>query len=172
MSKAHCDEGMSVGFPMDIRMGYDLNSKRGQAMAWERIWLQEPKLVFMAPVCTAWSPLSNATPEPKRSLKREEAMPMVNFCVKVAKHQIKGKRLFILENPSASAMWSLPIMKALSDGTAGVTRVNTHLCCFGMVDPVSGLSMRKSISLLGNLPNELKEDVIKVCKRDLSLIHI
>ena len=29
MSKA----GMSVGFPMDIRMGYDLSSKMGQAMA-------------------------------------------------------------------------------------------------------------------------------------------
>ena len=91
---------------------------------------------------------------------------MVNFCIKVAKHQIKGKRLFIIENPSASAMWSLPIVKALSDGTAGVARVNTHVCCFGMIDPVSGLSMRKSISLLSNLPNELKEDVIKVCKRD------
>ena len=47
MSKAHCDEGMSVGFPMDIRMGYDLNSKRGQAMAWEQIWLQEPSLVLV-----------------------------------------------------------------------------------------------------------------------------
>ena len=138
----------------------------GQAMARARICLQKPRMVFMAPVCTAWSPLSNATPEPKRSQKREEAMPMVNFCIKVAKHQLKGKRLFIIENPSASAMWSLPHMKALSEGTDNVVRVNTHLCCFGMVDPVSGLSMRKSISLLSNISHELKEDVIRMCSRE------
>ena len=120
----------------------------------------------MAPVCTAWSPLSNATPEPIRSQKREEAMPMVNFCIKVARHQLKNKKLFIIENPSASAMWSLPNMKALSEGADDVVRANTHLCCFGMIDPVSGLPMRNSISLLSNISHELKGDVIRMCKRD------
>ena len=39
MSMAHSKLGMSIGFPMDIRMGYDLCDRRGQLMAWERIRL-------------------------------------------------------------------------------------------------------------------------------------
>ena len=77
-----------------------------------------------------------------------------------------NKIFFIIENPSASAMWSLPSMKSLSHGSNRVVRANTHMCCFGLVDPVSGLPMRKSMSLLSNISRELEEDVIKMCKRD------
>ena len=57
-------------------------------------------------------------------------------------------------------------MKNLCDTMSGVTRLNTHMCCFRLVDPVSGLRMRKSMRFLNNMPSGSMKDVIKTCTRD------
>ena len=71
-------------------------------------------------------------------------MPMVEFCIKVARDQDSNNKYFIIKNPSASAMWSHPDMKGLYSIVPGLARINIHMCCYGLVDPVSGIPMRKS----------------------------
>ena len=78
ISKACIDMGLVVGTPMDLNTGFDLNKATGQAKAWRQIKKQHPQLVFMAPVCTAWSALSNTSPkeviEEKRSSSSHGAL--------------------------------------------------------------------------------------------------
>ena len=97
--------GLSVGPPIDIRTGFDLNSRSGQKRAMEIILEQQPECVFMAPVCSPWSQWSNMKDEKTRLSDRKAFMPMVRFVVQVALHQIKHGRRFVIENPRDSAMW-------------------------------------------------------------------
>jgi len=71
ISKACIDMGLVVGTPMDLNTGFDLNNAKGQAKAWRQIKKQHPQLIFMAPVCTVWSALSNSSPKEVEK-KRDE----------------------------------------------------------------------------------------------------
>ena len=96
--------GLVVGTPMDLNTGFDLNKATGQAKAWRQIKKQHPPLIFMAPVCTAWSPLSNSSPKGVVEEKRKAVLPMVHFTIKVAKYQAARDRYFVIENPAASQL--------------------------------------------------------------------
>ena len=113
-SGACAHEGLMVGQPVDLRLGFDLNTKDGQARAWTLIQQQNPEVVFMAPVCTPWSPLRNIAPLEVREAERKIMLPMVKFCVQVALYQKSKGRFFIIENPENSAMWNQEDMAALA----------------------------------------------------------
>ena len=68
-------------------------------MTWELFCKHMPVFAFLAPVCTAWSALSNATPLLVRMEKREKAMPMVRFTIQVAQYQHEVGSYFMIENP-------------------------------------------------------------------------
>ena len=97
ISKAMKQQGFVVGPPIDIATGYDLNAESGQAKAWELMADLEPNFTFLAPVCTAWSALSNATPYDLRMRKREAVMPMVDFTIGIATYQHEMGRYFMIE---------------------------------------------------------------------------
>ena len=58
---------MSVGPPIDVKTGYDLMTKQGQEDTWQIMRDGNPLITFLAPPCTAWSPLSNTTPPEERN---------------------------------------------------------------------------------------------------------
>ena len=58
-SAACADAGLVVGPPVDLKTGFDLNTKAGQQKAWDIIVRQRPSVVFMAPVFTPWSQIQN-----------------------------------------------------------------------------------------------------------------
>jgi hypothetical protein len=101
---------------------------------------QNPEVVFMAPVCTPWSPLRNIAPLEVREAERKIMLPMVKFCVQVALHQKSKGRFFIIENPENSAMWNQEDMAALA-ALEGSNWGTTDMCCYGLRDPVSSLLM-------------------------------
>jgi len=151
VSSACADNGLRVAAPIDLRTGFDLAAREGQKRAWNQIEEQQPTVVFMAPLCSPWSSLSNATPEPQRSEKRRASMPLVLFCHDVAWHQIKHGRFFIIENPQSSAMWNLEDMLKLA-ASPGVTWVTSQMCSFGLKDPMSHMPMKKAMSFFHSFP--------------------
>ena len=54
------------------------------------------------------------SPDWKRQQDRDAHMPMVVFCIHVAKHQMPKGRFFITENPTTNAMWRVPDMVVLA----------------------------------------------------------
>jgi hypothetical protein len=80
------DIGLITGPPVDINTGFDLLTEEGQKSTWKLIKLGQPLVIFMAPVCTAWSSLSNTRPEAERMKRRAEAYPMVEFCSEIAQY--------------------------------------------------------------------------------------
>ena len=52
-----------VGNSVDLRSGFDLNSRTGQRKAMKIIEEQEPTVSWMAPKCGPWSLLQNANPQ-------------------------------------------------------------------------------------------------------------
>ena len=98
-------QGFAVGPPIDIATGYDLNAEPGQAKAWKLMVDLEPVFTFLAPVCTAWSALSNATPYALRMSKREAVMPMVDFTIGIATYQHEVGRYFMISDQPHAGRW-------------------------------------------------------------------
>jgi hypothetical protein len=121
------DIGLSTGPPVDINTGFDLLTEEGQQATWELIKSGQPLVIFMAPVCTAWSSLSNTRPEAERIKRRAEAYPMVEFCSEIAQYQQRAGKYFIIENPETSQMWNTPPMMAVAD-EEDVNRSTVHMC--------------------------------------------
>jgi hypothetical protein len=105
--------GMRVGAPIDLRTGFDLNSRAGKKRAMKVIIEQQPEVTHMAPLCAPWSQWSNMKDDQKKADDRKQAMPMVNFCATVALHQIQHGRKFIIENPRESSIWYVHCMQDL-----------------------------------------------------------
>ena len=129
LSQASSINGLSVGSPIDLRTGFDLNSRKGQQKAMQIILDQKPEIIHMAPLCSPWSPWSNMKDEHTRWEDRKKAMPMVRFCAQVALHQIKHGRKFIIENPKDSAIWKVHCFLDLM-ALAGVTYGTLDFCAF------------------------------------------
>ena len=105
VSQCSAVEGLRVGPPVDLRNGFDLNTRKGQTYAMKLILRQEPEVVYMSPVSGPWDPHANSKPSEQRYYDRQKVLPMVRFCAQVAIHQIRHGRKFIIENPQNSAIW-------------------------------------------------------------------
>ena len=66
---------------------------------------QKPTWIHMAPLCGPWSQMQNINDQSTVEAKRRKYMPMVEFCAKVAIHQLENGRYFTIENPATSKMW-------------------------------------------------------------------
>ena len=97
---------------------------------------QNPKVIHMAPKCTAWCAWSTAKGSEQCEADRQSDLPMVRFCAQVALHQISRDKYFIIENPKDSAMWKVHCFRHLLS-EAAVTWDNLNFCAWGMQDPVS-----------------------------------
>ena len=93
-----------VGSRVDLRTGFDLNTRAGKAKAMQIILEQKPSVIHMASKCTARCMWSAAKGAAQCEADRLKDLPMVRFCAQAAMHQIAHGRHFILENPKDSAM--------------------------------------------------------------------
>ena len=113
---AACKEaGMTTGTPIDIKTGFDMLTVQGQNDARSLIHAGLPIVVFMAPVCTSWSSLSNVLPYEERIRRRDESYPFIEFCSDIAHFQIELGRYFIIENPETSQIWNTRLMQSLAE---------------------------------------------------------
>ena len=167
ITSACAEVGLTTGPPIDIKNGYDLLTKQGQDDTWGVIRAGSPTVVFMAPVCTSWSTLSNTLSEEERTRRRSESYPIVEFCAVVASYQRQLHRYFIIENPETSQIWNTEPMSDIAN-MKGVHRSTVHTCAYGLKDPVSGMPMKKPMSFLHNIPMTMFADLIKQGRGDLT----
>ena len=131
---------------------------------WEIILRQEPETVFMAPPCGPFSNWQNMSDWWTVQAKQKKAMPLIDFCIKVAHHQLSHGRYFIIENPQSSQIWNLPKMLQLAE-QIGVTWNILDQCMYGLHDPVSGLPHLKPTCLMHNLMPSLMIPCFRRCER-------
>ena len=96
--------------------------------------------------------------------KRRKYMPMVEFCVKVAIHQLENGRYFTIENPATSKMWYTNCFERLLRHYM-VGYGTLDMCAYGLLDP-SGYYYYKPTSLVRNF-GEALQPVFKRCSNGL-----
>ncbi len=100
MTKAMSLTGLTVAAPVDLKTGFDLLTKEGQTKCMEVIKRQCPTVIFLAPVCTAWSQWNNLRDPAEVTAVRRKMMPMISFSDAATRHQIGMGRYFLREKPS------------------------------------------------------------------------
>ena len=160
MSQMAAQSGLRCGQPIDLRTGFDLANPQSQKKVLDILEKQQPTIVFMAPVCGPFSQLQNLN-SPYVHDKMKRAMPMIDFCIKVAEYQIKRGRYFIIENPQTSRIWYTKSFQGLLK-QYDVDWDTLHMCAFGMKDP-KGYYYYKPTSLMFNVPRDVMQVVFKTC---------
>ena len=163
--------GLRAGPPVDLRTGFDLNSRQGQKRAMKLILDQQPEVVFMAPLCAPWSQWSNMKDPDRRHSDRQAVMPMVRFVAQVAIHQLRIGKYFIIENPRDSAIWYVHCMADLLR-LSGVTWDELHFCAYGMKDPVSNDYYNKPTCLMHNFPTGVLNPLFRKCPNIVQNKHV
>lgn len=165
LSQVAAMNGLRVGQPIDLRTGYDILTSEGRAKCMKIIEEQRPEVVFMAPVCGPWSILQNINDWYKVEEKRKKYLPMIEFCVRVAKYQLAHGRHFIMENPQTSQMWYTQVIQyLLKNPTVGYDTLD--MCAFGMRDP-NGYYYYKPTSLLHSMGPDVLTPVFRRCPNKL-----
>ena len=153
-------QGMKVGQPIDLRTGFDILTSDGRMRTMKIIEEQKPTWIHMAPLCGPWSQMQNINDQSTVEAKRRKYMPMVEFCVKVAIHQLENGRYFTIENPATSKMWYTKCFERLLRYYM-VGYGTLDMCAYGLLDP-SGYYYYKPTSLVHNF-GEALQPVFKRC---------
>ena len=98
--------GLSVGFPVDLRYGWNINDLSHQAMLREAQAEFQPGVLTCAPDCAPWSVASNSKDPQARQAERLRDRPGLNFTQNSCEKQAKHGRGFVVEQPYGSAMWT------------------------------------------------------------------
>ena len=157
-------QGMKVGQPIDLRTGFDILTSDGRMRTMKIVEEQKPTWIHMAPLCGPWSQMQNINDQSTVEAKRRKYMPMVEFCVKVAIHQLENRRYFTIENPATSKMWYTKCFERLLKHYM-VGYGTLDMCAYGLLDP-SGYYYYKPTSLVHNF-GEALQPVFKRCSNGL-----
>ena len=160
MSQTAAQSGLRCGQPIDLRTGFDLSNPQSQKKVLDILDKQQPTVVFMAPVRGPFSQLQNLN-SPSVHEKMKRAMPMIDFCIKIAEHQIRRGRYFIIENPQTSRMWYTKSFQRLLK-EYDVDWDTLHMCAFGMKE-IKGDYYYKPTSLMFNVPRDVMQVIFKTC---------
>ena len=98
--------GLSVGFPVDLRYGWNINDLSHQAMLREAQAEFQPGVLMCAPDCAPWKAASNSKDPQVRQAERDRDQPGIDFTQNSCEKQSKHGRGFVVEQPYGSAMWT------------------------------------------------------------------
>eukprot|EP00435_Cladocopium_sp_Y103_P008328 s555_g2.t1 len=104
LSLSMATAGLSVGPPIDLRYGWNINDVNHQKKLWRMIDHFKPGVVFASPRCKFYSTASNTMDPEKKLQGRKEDEPSMIFLHKVFQHQSLQGRGFGLEQPWGSTM--------------------------------------------------------------------
>ncbi len=131
--------GLTVGFPVDARYGWDINCAEHQVMLDKCQRQFSPAHLHTAPDCAPWSIAGNSKDPNIRSEERLQDRPGLEFLQRSLQRQSHEDRLFTLEQPLSSAMWKpeerggeSPINIEVIKGCKNIQSVDQ--CCHGAVD--------------------------------------
>eukprot|EP00435_Cladocopium_sp_Y103_P056006 s391_g18.t1 len=97
--------GLVIGFPVDLRYGWDLGNAEHQAMLRQAQKEFKPGVVHMAPDCAPWSVASSSKEPDERLAERHAARPSLEFTQEVCENQSRHQRGYNVEQPYGSAMF-------------------------------------------------------------------
>ena len=98
--------GLSVGFPVDMRYGWNVNDMSHQAMLTMARDEFCPGVMFMAPDCAPWSLSSSAKDPEIRHCERLRDKPALQWVQRSCEEQARHGRGYTVEQPLGSAMWN------------------------------------------------------------------
>ena len=97
--------GLTVGFPIDMRYGWNINNHSHQNMLKEARDEFCPGVVFLAPECGPWSVSSSSKKPEDRQADRLRDGPSVRWVQDTCWEQSRCGRGYAVEQPLGSAMW-------------------------------------------------------------------
>ena len=97
--------GLVIGFPVDLRYGWDLGNAEHQAMLRQAQQEFKPGVVHLAPDCAPWSVASSSKDPEERLAERNAARPSLEFTQEVCQNQSHHGRGYNVEQPYGSAMF-------------------------------------------------------------------
>jgi hypothetical protein len=156
-------QGLRSAGHFDLQTGWDFRDPGAKARVRKSIVETRPWMVFLSPVCTAFSQMqrsAGASPE-KRKAGLKLGLDMMRFCVEVAKQQESEGRKFVLEQPAWASCWDMEPLWSLAR-SKHVFLVYMDQCQVGLAVGSFGLN-KKPTKFLTNC--ELMARVLagKVC---------
>ena len=106
LSLAMAAAGLNVGFPIDLRYGWDLNNESHQWKLLKVFNVMKPGVIFASPRCKFHSTASNTMDPEKKALGRQEDESGLEFVKKVFVQQAHQKRGYAAEQPWGSTLWN------------------------------------------------------------------
>ena len=152
----------------DLSEGWDFFNPKHRKELWRVLTEEEPDLVVLTPECKAFSQMMNVNWERMSAEEvervRVSCMAMFQFCIRVAEHQIRNKKHFLLEQPDGASSWDTQAAKWLAMQLE-VESVSFDQCRFGLNPSGRGLSKKRTRFML-NQCSIYDEFVDKDCTGD------
>ena len=159
--------------PFDLVFGQDLRETRTQTMVLSALRRLRPWGLIVGYPCTYYSIFNENM---NFSQRREELQairnadqPLRKFVSRLCREQWENGRLFIVEKPAGSRLWSHEVFRVLAD-LPGANMTKCHLGAYG-AETLSSEPIRKPVQLLSNLPglndtlaNKLSATDLLYCK--------
>ncbi|CAJ1345573.1 unnamed protein product, partial [Effrenium voratum] len=150
ITQAFAAKGHDVMEPRDLLLGHDIRVKEVRENILEDIRKFKPKLVWLAPPCTLWSPWTRINyygrANQLRRLRQRERM-FQEFAEECARLQRSGGRHIIIENPAQSELRHTPRMMSITKGYH-LLECNLDMCAYGLKGKSDGKLLKKPTKLL------------------------
>ncbi|CAJ1331158.1 unnamed protein product [Effrenium voratum] len=150
ITQAFAAKGYDVMEPRDLLLGHDIRIKEVRENILEDIRKFKPKLVWLAPPCTLWSPWTRINyygrANQLRRLRQRERM-FQEFAEECARLQRSGGRHIIIENPAQSELWHTPRMTSIIKDYH-LLECNLDMCAYGLKGKSDGKLLKKPTKLL------------------------
>ena len=102
---------LRAGTNVDWCQGYDVCNPRTRHEILQTIRLTRPKVIIMAPTCTAfsgWARLNQLKASHQHQRSLQNGIACSRFAAAVAEEQLRHHRHYVLENPAGSSLFTRP----------------------------------------------------------------
>ena len=97
--------GLTVGFPIDMRYGWDVGNACHQKYLRQARDEFCPGVIYLAPECGPWSVSSSSKDPDQRQAERLQQKPSLDWTEETCHVQSKHGRGYVVEQPWGSALW-------------------------------------------------------------------
>ena len=109
--------GLKAGVNFDICCGFNLGKARDRELVKEYVATRKPLVAVMAPPCKGFGQLQHVNKAIHHDTwhrTRAEGISLAQFCAEIARIQCVAGRHFVLEQPSGSDMFAMPVWEQLA----------------------------------------------------------
>lgn len=135
VTKEASNQGLAVGGAYDLKTGYDLREAKDLARMEKELKADAPELICCSSPCTPFSILQAwkypRMPEEKVRMMIAEGLEHMKIVAAWCWYQIQKGRLFLVEHPRGSKMWSEEEMQELM-ALPGVMICDIDQCAYGL----------------------------------------